>query len=152
MFPVLLQILGELRKKGEAAKPEMPGPKPCVSPEAARALTLWLADATGMNPGIEEISEVLFGLGENKGYKPPYLAMRRIAGGEVISEDVAEWVGWLIGIGYTRSRLGDPIELGKDGIRVCRQVLDDERRLNKELDFFLLTHAILELLQKYQPR
>jgi len=152
MFPVLLQILGELRKKGEAAKPEMPGPKPRVSPEAAMALTLWLADATGLRLGVEEISEVLFRLGEEKGYEPPYLAMRRVAGEELFSEDVAGWVGWLIGVGYTRSHPGDPIELGKDGIKVCRQVLEDERRFNKELDFLLLARAILELLQKYQPR
>ncbi len=149
MFPIPL-LLKDIWKGSEVAKPEVAGPKPRVSPEAAMALTLWLADAVGLRLDTEEISEVLFRLGQEKRYEPPYSAMRKVPGG-VFSEDVAQWTGRLIFSGYTRSRLGDPVELSEDGLRICRMVLEDERKLNKELDFFLLARAIIELLSKYQP-
>ncbi len=134
-------------------KPEISDSKPLISQESAIVLTLLLADILELKLGIEEVSEVFFRLTQEKGYKFPYLAMKRVGGGKVFSEDIANWMERLKSLGYTRNPLGGQEELTEEGAIACRRVLENERALNEEQQNLLpLASAIIELLQKCQPR
>jgi hypothetical protein len=99
-----------------------------VSPESVIAAKLLQAKEKGRSLEIEDISRTLLDL-EEKGFDLGDTALRRVPGG-VYSEDVEAFVGRMLAAGYAKAR--SPIEVFEDGLRVCKLIVQEEYKENRE--------------------
>ena len=78
-------------------------------------------------PYVNDISDLFFSLRE-MGFRFRDLGLRRIPDG-YYSEDVENFVGQLLSMGYATQR--SPIRLDEGGVRVCKEILANEYQRNK---------------------
>ena len=99
-----------------------------ISPQAVIATAVLKAYAEDTLIEIEDISGLLLDL-KNRGIQLMDVALRKVPGG-VYSEDVEAFVGRQLAAGYARAR--SPITFGKDGLRICQRIVQEEFRLNQD--------------------
>jgi hypothetical protein len=102
----------------------------------AVALQVATTEAPKDRPYVWDISDALFAL-VNRGFRFKDLGLRKIPGG-YYSEDVEDFVGRLLSMGYATQR--SPIRLTRPGMDFCERIIQAEQdqkevaRLREELE------------------
>lgn len=117
--------------------------------DSTAAIALLLARSnehrSGQWPYVKDVSELFFKL-RGMGFRFRDLGLRRIPDG-YYSEDVENFVGQLLSMGYATQR--SPIRLDDEGVQLCNGILAKESRTNKD-ELQRLEGAVNELLQRVQ--
>ncbi|HME01263.1 MAG TPA: hypothetical protein VKM93_28610 [Terriglobia bacterium] len=95
--------------------------------DSTTAIAAVLQAATAGNPKdrpfVRDISGILFTL-KQRGFRFRDLGLRKIPGG-FYSEDVENFVGQMLSMGYATQR--SPIRVGKEGERFCHSIVEAEK-------------------------
>lgn len=100
-----------------------------VSPQAIMAAAVLKAKKSGEDLEIEGISKLFFDA-EEKGVDLGQIALRKIPGGELYSEDAEAFVGRFLAAGYATAR--SPIDFLPTGIEICKEIIERESKKNPE--------------------
>lgn len=98
-----------------------------VSPQAIMAAAVLNAKSKSEPLEIEGISRLFFNL-EEKGVNLGQIALRKVPGGELYSEDAEAFVGRFLAAGYAKAR--SPIDFSEKGIEICRGIVEKESQKN----------------------
>lgn len=96
-------------------------------------------------PYVKDISGLFFNLRE-RGFQFRDLGLRRIPDG-YYSEDVENFVGQLLSMGYATQR--SPINLDDEGVRLCEKIVAKEVEKNKR-EIERLESVVKELVSRAQ--
>lgn len=117
--------------------------------DSTAAIALVLARSVGRRsnkwPYVKDISELFVNL-RQMGFRFRDLGLRRIPDG-YYSEDVENFVGQLLSMGYASQR--SPITLEEDGRRLCQDILSKETQRNPD-EVEKLGRAVEKLLRQAQ--
>jgi hypothetical protein len=100
-----------------------------VSPQAIMAKAVVNAKSRSVPLKIEEISRLFFDA-EEKGVNLGQIALRKVPGGELYSEDAEAFVGRFLAAGYATAR--SPIDFSDEGIEICKRIIEKESQKNAD--------------------
>jgi hypothetical protein len=100
-----------------------------VSPQVIMAAAVVNAKKRSVPLEIEGISRLFFDA-EQKGVDLGQIALRRVPGGELYSEDAEAFVGRFLAAGYATAR--SPVNFSEKGIEICKGIIENESKKDSE--------------------
>jgi hypothetical protein len=98
-----------------------------VSPQAIMAAAVLNAKKSSVPLEIEGISRLFFDA-EEKGVDLGQIALRKVPGGALYSEDAEAFVGRFLAAGYATAR--SPIDFSDKGLEICKGIIEKESKDN----------------------
>ena len=94
-----------------------------VSPQPIMAAAVLDANRRGCPLEVEGMSKLFLDL-KKKGIELGEIALRKVPGGRVYSEDAEAFVGRFLAAGYAEAR--SPIKFLDPGLKICQEILQKE--------------------------